>query len=116
MKKERLQEILKRLEETPDMPLMMLIDHEALEVFEQVLRHYPHAHLVMMNGIRYITITDEALRYILDRLEMEKAQFVRTVERYNSDIRGVKALLGSTNKYYWSDSCIAPPPAFTKSE
>ena len=116
MKKERLQEILKRLEESPELPLMMLIDHEALEAFEQVLRHYPRAHLVMMQGVRYITITDAALEYILERLEREKAQFVTTVERYNRDIAGVSSLIESRNKYYWSESCVVPPPAFVKSE
>jgi len=72
------------LEESPEMPLMMLIDHEALEVFEQISRYYPHAHLVMMSGIRYITITDAALEHILERLERERIQFAKTVERYCS--------------------------------
>ena len=116
MKQERLQEILKRLEKSPDMPLMMLVDHEALEAFGQVLKHYPQAHLVMMSGIRYITITDEALRYILQRLEREREQFASTVEKYDRDIRGVRALIGSAKKYHWSDSCAAVPPAFAKSE
>lgn len=116
MKKERLGEILERLKKSPELPLMMVSDHEALEAFNQILRYYPHAHLVMMQGIRYITVTDTALENILDRLERERAQFTRTVERYNKDISGVSALLGNRNKYYWSDSCIVPPPAFAKSE
>lgn len=33
MKDERVQEIMERLEQTPTEPLMMLVDHEAQEVF-----------------------------------------------------------------------------------
>ena len=51
MKDERVQEIMERLEQTPTEPLMMLVDHEAQEVFPYVLRKYQNAHLVMMKGI-----------------------------------------------------------------
>ena len=61
----------------------MLVDHEAQEVFPYVLRKYQNAHLVMMKGIRYITITDDAIRVILDRLQRERADFKRTVEYYD---------------------------------
>lgn len=59
---------MERLEQTPSQPLMMLVDHEAQEIFPYVLQKYGNAHLVMMKGIRYITITDDAVRVILDRL------------------------------------------------
>ena len=55
---------MERLEQTPTEPLMMLVDHEAQEVFPYVLRKYQDAHLVMMKGIRYITITDDAIRAV----------------------------------------------------
>lgn len=112
MKEERLQMILKRLEESPEMPLMMLIDHEAVEAIGQVRRTYPGARLVMLHGIRYIAITDAALECILDRLERERIQYVKTLEHYDRDIAGVKALMGTGTKVYWSQNCIVPEPAF----
>lgn len=111
MKEERVQDILKRLEQNPELPLMMLIDHEAVEAIGQVRRTYPNAHLVMLHGIRYIAITDAALECILDRLERERTQFVRTLEHYDRDIAGVKALMGTGTKVYWSQNCIVPAPA-----
>ena len=88
------------MEQTPTEPLMMLVDHEAQEVFPYVLRKYQNAHLVMMKGIRYITITDDAIRVILDRLQRERADFKRTVEYYDREIQGVEYLLTGKKRYY----------------
>lgn len=99
-----------QLEMAPDMPLMMLVDHEAQEFFPYVLKKYREAHLVMMKGIRYITITDEAIKVILDRLQRERADFKRMVDNYDKEIRGVECLLEGTKRYYWSpDSVLAEP-------
>ncbi len=111
MKEEKLQEILNRLEESPDMPLMMLIDNEALDAIEHVVRVHPGAHLVMLRGIRYITITDAALEVIMDRLERERLQFVNVVANYDEEIKGIRELMGSGKKYYWSPACTVPEPA-----
>ena len=98
------------MEQTPTEPLMMLVDHEAQEVFPYVLRKYQNAHLVMMKGIRYITITDDAIRVILDRLQRERADFKRTVEYYDREIQGVEYLLTGKKRYYWSpDNYIVEP-------
>ncbi len=111
MKQERLQEILDRLKESPDEPLMMPIDHEALDAIEYVARVHPGAHLVMMRGIRYITITDAALKDILERLERERVQYVKVVANYDEEIKGIRELMGSDKKYYWSPACTIPEPA-----
>ncbi len=98
------------MEQTPTEPLMMLVDHEAQVVFPYVLRKYQDAHLVMMKGIRYITITDDAIRVILDRLQRERADFKRTVEYYDREIQGVEYLLTGKKRYYWSpDNYIVEP-------
>lgn len=110
MKDERVQEIMERLEQTPTEPLMMLVDHEAQEVFPYVLQRYRDAHLIMMKGIRYITITDDAIQVILDRLQRERADFKRTVEYYDREIQGVEYLLTGKKRYYWSpDNYIVEP-------
>lgn len=103
------------MEQTPTEPLMMLVDHEAQEVFPYVLRKYQNAHLVMMKGIRYITITDDAIRVILDRLRRERADFQRTLEKYDEDIRGVEYLIENPQKrHYWSRSSYIVPPAYSE--
>ena len=64
----------------------------------------------MMKGIRYITITDDAIRVILDRLQRERADFKRTVEYYDREIQGVECLLTGKKRYYWSpDNYIVEP-------
>ena len=75
MKDERVQEIMERLEQTPTEPLMMLVDHEAQEVFPYVLRKYQNAHLVMMKGIPLAYNKDmqedkEAIFDAVDTLEL----------------------------------------------
>ena len=60
------------LEQTPTQPLRILIPHEADEVMYYVLQKYRSAHRVELhNGIHYITVTDEAVAVILDRLRRE---------------------------------------------
>ena len=105
---------MERLEQTPLQPLMMLVDHEAQEVFPYVLRKYQNAHLVMMKGIRYITITDDAIRVILDRLQRERADFKRMVDNYDKEIRGVEYLLTGKKRYYWSPDNYIVEPAYAE--
>ena len=92
------------LEQTPTQPLRILIPHEADEVMYYVLQKYRSAHRVELhNGIHYITVTDEAVCVILDRLQRERAGFQRTLERYDEDIRGVEYLIENPRKrHYWS--------------
>ena len=114
MKTERVQEIMERLEQAPSQPLMMLVDHEAQEVFPYVLQRHRNAHLVMMKGIRYITITDDAVRVILERLQRERAGFKRTVEYYDKEIQGVEYLLAGKKRYYWSPDNYIVEPAYAE--
>lgn len=111
MSEERLHEILGKLEQCPDKPLMMLIDQEAMDAIDRIRMIYPEAHLVMMSGIRYITITDKALEQVLERLEMERDQYAQAVARYDRDIKGVKDLIGSGKRHYWSQACMIREPA-----
>lgn len=101
-----------QLEMAPDMPLMMLVDHEAQEVFPYVSQKYRDAHLVMMKGIRYITITDDAVRVILDRLQRERANFKKVVDTYDKEIQGVECMLTDNKRCYWSPDSILAEPAW----
>lgn len=114
MKEERIQHLMTQLEMAPDMPLMMLVDHEAQEFFPYVLRKYSDAHLIMMKGIRYITITENAIRVILDRLQRERADFKRTVDNYDKEIQGVEYLLTGKKRYYWSPDSVLVEPAYAE--
>nr|DAU50140.1 MAG TPA: hypothetical protein [Caudoviricetes sp.] len=116
MREERAQEILQMLEQTPTQPLRILIPHEADEVMSYVLRKYRSAHRIELhNGIHYITVTDEAVSVILDRLQRERADFQRTLAKYDEDIRGVEYLLENPQKrHYWSQSSYIVPPAYSE--
>ena len=104
------------LEQTPTQPLRILIPNEADEVMYYVLRKYRSAHRVeLYNGIHYITVTDEAVSVILDRLQRERAGFQRTLEKYDEDNRGVEGLLENPQKRnYWSRSSYIVPPAYAE--
>ncbi len=104
------------LEQTPTQPLRILIPNEADEVMYYVLRKYRSAHRVELhNGIHYITVTDEAVSAILDRLRRERDGFRRTLAQYDEDIRGVEYLLSDPQKrHYWSRSSYIVPPAYSE--
>lgn len=104
------------LEQTPTQPLRILIPHEAEEVMPYVLKKHRSAHRVELhNGIHYITVTDDAVSVILDRLQRERDGFRRTLERYDEDIRGVEYLLENPKKrHYWSRSSYIVPPAYSE--
>ena len=116
MREERVQEILQMLEQTPTQPLRILIPNEADEVMYYVIQKYRSAHRVELhNGIHYITVTDEAVAVILDRLRRERADFQRTLEKYDEDIRGVEYLIENPQKrHYWSRSSYIVPPAYSE--
>lgn len=107
---------MQMLEQTPTQPLRILIPNEADEVMYYVLQKYRSAHRVELhNGIHYITITDEAVAVILDRLRRERADFQRTLEKYDEDIRGVEYLIENPQKrHYWSRSSYIVPPAYSE--
>lgn len=112
MVKEKIQEIMDRLEKDPDEPLLILTDHGAMEAFEQVRRKYQGAKLLVMKGMRYITITDAAVEVILEQLERERLQFVKTVENYDRELQDIREMIGSERKFYWAPNSTAPAPAF----
>jgi hypothetical protein len=64
----------------------------------------------MLRGARYITITDRALNVVVERLERERLEFANVLKRYDSEIAGVRELMGSDKKCYWSQACAAPIP------
>lgn len=112
MVKEKIQEIMDRLEQNPDEPLLILTDHGALEVFEQVRKVHQGAKLLVMKGMRYITITDAAVENILEKLERERLQYVKTVEIYDRELKDIREMIGSDRKFYWAQNSTVPPPAF----
>ena len=112
MTQERLDEILDRLEKSPEAPLLILTDHEALEAFEGVRRTHKEAKLLVMKGMRYIAITDTAVKRILEQLKSERLQYARTVEIYDREIQGVLELIETDRKRYWGPNITAPEPAF----
>lgn len=111
MVKEKIQEILDRLEKNPDEPLLILTDHGAMEAFEQVRKVHHEAKLLVMKGMRYITITDAAVEVILEQLERERVQYVKTVENYDREIQDIREMIGSDRKFYWATNSTAPAPA-----
>lgn len=112
MKQERLQELLGRLEKSPDMPLMILTDHEALEAAEAIRRTHPGAKLLVMRGIRYVTITEEAVQRVLEQLARERRVFAKTVEKYDKEIADIQDAVEKGKRYYWSPESTSGPPAF----
>lgn len=111
MVRDKVQEIMDKLEETPDKPLLILTDHGAMEAFEQVRKVHHGAKLLVMKGMRYITITDAAVEDILEQLEKERLQFVKTVEIYDREIQDIREMIGSDRKFYWAPNSTAPAPA-----
>lgn len=108
MTQERLDEILDRLEQSPEAPLLILTDHEALEAFEGVRRTHKEAKLLVMKGMRYIAITEAAVKRILEQLKRERLQYARTVEIYDKEIQGVMELLETDRKRYFGPDCVEP--------
>ena len=111
MVKEKIQEIMDKLEQAPDEPLLILTDHGAMEAFEQVRKVHQGAKLLVMKGMRYITITDAAVEVILEQLERERVQYVKTVENYDREIQDIREMIGSERKFYWAPNSTAPAPA-----
>ncbi len=112
MTEEKLEKIIRRLEESPEQPYMCLNQREALEASDQLQWKYRDFHLVMMRGICYLTVTDAALRVILDQLERERMEQYKILERYDRELAGIAGLLGGENgKGYWSEVCPAPAPS-----
>ena len=112
MTQKRMEEIIKSMEESPDMPYMCLNEMEALEAAELLRRKYKGARLVMMRGIRYLTITDAALEAIISQLRRERLEYAKILERYDRKLEGVAGLAGNPDrKWYWSEACAAPEPA-----
>lgn len=108
MTQERLDEILDRLEQSPEAPLLILTDHEALEAFEGVRRTHKEAKLLVMKGMRYIAITEAAVKRILEQLKRERLQYARTVEIYDKEIQGVMELMETDRKRYFGPDCVGP--------
>lgn len=100
MRKEKLQEILDKLEQDPGAPLLLINDAQALDVIGQVARRYPGAKLILMRGMRYITVTDEATTRILEQLERERLQYAKVLANYDQEIAEIRGLLGSKKRYY----------------
>lgn len=112
MTQKKMEEIIKRLEESPHMPYMCLNEMEALEAAGLLRRKYKDARLVVLRGIRYLAITDAALRVITEQLERERNEYARILERYDRDLAGVAGLAGDTGRRrYWSEACADPGPA-----
>lgn len=112
MTQKRMEEIIKSMEGSPDMPYMCLHEMEALEAAELLRRKYKGTRLVMLRGIRYLTITDAALRAITEQLERERREYAKILERYDRELAGVAGLAGGTGRRrYWSEACAAPEPA-----
>lgn len=111
MVRDKAQEIMDRLEKAPDEPLLILTDHGVMEAFEQVRKVHQGAKLLVMKGMRYITITDAAVEVILEQLERERLQFVKTVENYDRELQDIREMIGSDRKFYWATNSTAPAPA-----
>lgn len=112
---EKVQEIMDRLEQSPDVPVLVLTDHGAMEAFEQVKRRHRGAKLLVMKGMRYIAITDAAVGVIVEQLERERMQFAKIVETYDRELRDIREMTGTDREYYWGPNSTAPEPAFKKS-
>lgn len=114
MKEEKLQEIYERFERAPESPVMVVSDHEALEAFAEVRARYAKARLVVMRGIRYLTVTDAAVGHILEQLDRERRQMQKVVEIYEKEIAEIREVLDSEKRIYWSQNSTTPPPALSE--
>lgn len=109
MTEERFQRIMTYLEEDKEMPQYMPVLEEAIEIIWKVRAVYKEAHLIVLREGQYITISDKGLGYLLERLEREHMDCVRTAKRYERDIEGIRGLLGrSDGLNYYSDGCLLP--------
>ena len=106
VKQERLYEIVGRLEESPDMPYLMVNDSEALEAHEQIRKIYPEARLLIMKGKRYIAISDKAVRYIIKQLSDEKRQYEKVVSIYDKEINDILEMIENGKKKYFAPDSI----------
>lgn len=106
MKEEKLQEIMEQLERSPDMPLLIINDSLALDAIGPVSIRYPGAHLLMMRGMRYITVTDKAVQQILEQLEKERLQSAKVLANYDREISDIRGLIGSGQRYYCSPDSL----------
>lgn len=91
----RVEDIIQTLEQYPEEPLLMVNDAEAAEALDRVRLIHKHTRLIMMHGMRYLAITDRAVGVIIERLERERQDYIRTVQRYDKEIADVRGLLGS---------------------
>lgn len=107
MEENRIKKILDRLEESPEMPLLMVNDYQALEAIGQVALRFPEAKLLMMRGMRYITVSDEAVGYILEQLERERKQYVSALASYDREIAEIRELKKSGKRYYSAPDSLA---------
>lgn len=92
------EEIMQRLEESPEQPYLLINDAEANEAIDRIRLSHKDARLILMRGMRYITITDKAINVILERLERERREYLQTIERYDKEIADIKALLGTDTR------------------
>lgn len=95
MKEERLQEIIKRLEESPDMPYLLRNDAEGMEAIGRIRARHSGAMLVMMRGMRYLTVSDEALNVIIETLERERLLYVKELQKYDRELEDIRQAVGS---------------------
>lgn len=89
------EEILRRIEEAPEQPYLLINDAEAVEAMARISPRHKNARLILMRGMRYITITDAATEVILERLERERQGYIQTIEVYDKEIADIRALLGT---------------------
>lgn len=92
------EEIMKHLEESPEQPYLLINDAEAAEAIAQVSLKYKSARLIIMRGMRYITITDAAVNVILDRLERERQGYAKTLEIYDKEIADILQIIGTDTR------------------
>lgn len=88
------------------MPYLMSNDSEALEAHEQIRKIYPGARLLMMRGKRYITISDKAIRVVIQNLINEKRQYEKVVSIYDKEINDILEMIENGKKKYFAPDSI----------
>ncbi|MCM1026500.1 MAG: hypothetical protein NC432_08675 [Roseburia sp.] len=108
-----LREIVECLERDPDMPYLIPREDRALEAYARMKLLYPGTKLAVKRGMRYLTVSDAALRHLFEQLERERGQFAEVVAAYDREIAGIRGLMGREQGtgIYWAPDSLCRPPA-----
>lgn len=93
MKEDCYKGLVRELERSPKLPYLFRRSDDALEAYGRLRIERREVKLVCYRTQYYIAVSNEALEYLVEMLERERSLYAEMVEKWESEIAGIRGLM-----------------------